>query len=66
MKVEKIMNMDVEEMVKDLTEEMVEDIRRAYVTLNNALHTYQEGAELSNQEEYLTPEDYFTATLDQE
>ena len=59
MKTSEILKMDVEGFEKLLTEENWEYASKRYVTINNALETYQEGAELSGEDEYLDPNTYF-------
>ena len=66
MKTEKILNMTVEELEKELTEENWEYALKRYVTINNALETYQDGAELSEEEEYLEPNEYFSLMREEE
>ena len=66
LKTETILNMTAEELEKELTEENWEYSLKRYVTINNALDTYQDGAKLSGQDEYLEPNEYFSLEKEQE
>ena len=66
MKVNEILKMTVEELEKKLTEENWEYACDRYVTINNALETYQDGAKLSGENEYLEPNEYFSLMKEEE
>lgn len=58
MLVEKILNMGNEEIIGMLSQEEVEMVTKRYRTLNNFCDMYQDGARLSDEDEFVTPSEY--------
>ena len=58
MLVEKILNMENEEIIGMLSQEEVEMVTEKYKTLNNFCDMYQDGARLSGEDEFVTPSEY--------
>lgn len=58
MLVEKILNMENEEIIGMLSQEEVEMVTEKYKTLNNFCDMYQDGARLSDEDEFVTPSEY--------
>ena len=58
MLVEKILNMGNEEIIGMLSQEEVEMVTERYRTLNNFCDMYQDGARLSDEDEFVTPSEY--------
>ena len=59
METSEIMKMTTKEFEKELTQSNWEFVKEKYITIANALNAYQEGASLSNEEEYLNVNEYF-------
>ena len=59
MKTSEILAMTIQEFENELTESNLEFVKEKYITLVNALNAYEEGAILSNEEEYLNVNEYF-------
>ena len=58
-KTSEILKMTIEEFENELTQSNWEFAKEKYITIENALNVYQEGASLSNEEEYLNVNEYF-------
>ena len=58
MKTSEILTMTIQEFENELTQSNLEFVKEKYITIANALHVYQEGAILSNEEEYLNINEY--------
>ena len=59
MKTLEIMKMTTKEFEKELSQSNWEFAKEKYITISNALEVYQDGARLSNEEEYLNVNEYF-------
>ena len=58
-KTSEIIEMTIKEFENELTQSNLEFAKEKYITIANALNAYQEGASLSNEEEYLNVNEYF-------
>ena len=54
-----ILTMTTKELENELSESNLEFVKKKYITIANALNAYQEGAILSNEENYLNVNEYF-------
>ena len=58
MLVEKILEMKNEEIIEMLNENEKEYVRERFSNLNNFCDIYQDGARLSNEDEFISPSEY--------
>ena len=58
-KTSEILEMTTKELENELSESNWKFVKEKYITIANALNVYQEGASLSNEEEYLNVNEYF-------
>ena len=59
MKTSEILSMTIQEFENELSQVNWEFVKEKYITIVNALNAYEEGAILSNEEEYLNVNEYF-------
>lgn len=59
MKTSEILTMTTKEFENELTESNWEFVKEKYLTIENALYCYKDGAILSNEKEYLNVNEYF-------